>query len=696
MAKEIVTINLPDGKVITLESGRMAKQAGGAVIARMGDTMVLCTVCAGPEALGDFFPLTVEYREKAYAAGKIPGGYFKREAKPSDKEVLTCRIIDRPLRPMFPDGYKREVQVVCTVLSADELYDADTLAVIGASAAIGLSSLPFEDQVACVKVIGVSGKYIVNPTFEEIESADIELIIAGSATSICMVEGSAFEVPEEVMLAAIEAGHEAIKVIVKGQADLISKFEVKKDIFVAKEADADLAQKVEAIAKPILNKIFHTPMLKKAHYAAMKQVKEDVYTALVALSDTYTTRRGEINEAVETIQWRDMREMVLSEKLRIDGRGPADIRAITVETSVLPRSHGSALFQRGETQALVVCTLGTRTDEQRVETLQGETFKNYMLHYNFPGYSVGEAKRMNSVGRREVGHGFLAERALAPVLPTSESFPYTIRLVSDIMESHGSSSMASVCGGTLALMDAGVKIKSPVAGIAMGMVSDGTRFETLSDINGTEDHLGDMDFKVCGTENGLTSFQMDIKLRGLTMELMQRALKQAKEGRLHILGKMKEGLPAARDLNKFAPAILQKKIPSDKIKDLIGPGGKVIRGIQENTGATLNIDDSGNLTISAAHRGNAVMALKMVNELFAEAEVGKIYKGKVKGIATFGAFVEILPGKEGLVHISELAPNKVDRVEDVLSMGDEVEVKCIGVDPQGKIKLSRKQLLIPA
>jgi polyribonucleotide nucleotidyltransferase len=693
MAQQTVTITLPDGKTLTLESGRLAKQAGGAVVVRMGDTMVLCTVCAGPEALGDFFPLTVEYREKAYAAGKIPGGYFKREAKPSDKEVLTCRIIDRPLRPMFPEGYKREVQVVCTVLSSDEKYDADTLSVIGSSAAIGLSTLPFEDQVACVKVIGVEGKYIVNPTFEQIEIADIELVVAGTATSICMVEGSSFEVSEDVMVAAVLAGHEAIKIIVKGQQELISKFTVEKDIFVPKASDQDLFKKVEAIAKPVLNKIFHTPMLKKAHYAAMKQVKADV---LAALGDEYKDRKGEVNEAVEAIQWSDMREMVLSEKLRIDGRGPADIRDISIETSALPRSHGSAIFQRGETQALVVCTLGTKTDEQRIETLQGESYKNYMLHYNFPGFSVGEAKRMNSVGRREVGHGFLAERALAPVLPTHESFPYTIRLVSEIMESHGSSSMASVCGGSLALMDAGVKIKSPVAGIAMGMVSDGTRFETLSDINGTEDHLGDMDFKVCGTENGLTSFQMDIKLRGLTPELMQRALKQAKEGRLHILGKMKEALAGARDLNKFAPAILQKKIPSDKIKELIGPGGKVIRGIQENSGATLNVDDQGNLTISAAHRGNAVMALKMVNELFAEAEVGKIYKGKVKGIATFGAFVEILPGKEGLVHISELAPNKVDRVEDVLSMGDEVEVKCIGVDPQGKIKLSRKQLLLPA
>jgi polyribonucleotide nucleotidyltransferase len=432
-------------------------------------------------------------------------------------------------------------------------------------------------------------------------------------------------------------------------------------------------------------------MLKKAHYAVMGQIKKDV---VAALAEAHPGREAEIAKYLEDIQWRDMREMVLSEKRRIDGRGPADIRDIVIETQALPRAHGSAVFQRGETQALVVVTLGTKRDEQRVESLLGESFRNYMLHYNFPGFSVGEAKRLGATGRREVGHGFLAERALAPVLPTSESFPYTIRIVSDILESHGSSSMATVCGGTLSLMDAGVKIKAPVAGIAMGMVSDGERYVTLSDINGTEDHLGDMDFKICGTSEGITSFQMDIKLRGITAEMMQGALRQAREGRLHILGKMQEALPGPRELSKLAPAIIQRRIPPDKIKELIGPGGKVIRGIQENTGANIDVDDTGMVTISAPHRGNAVMALKMVNELFAEAEVGKVYKGKVKGIATFGAFVEILPGKEGLVHISELAPQRVEKVEDVLAMGDELEVKCIGVDPQGKIKLSRKALLL--
>ncbi len=694
MSKETVNITLADGKVISLESGRLAKQAGGSVLVRLGDTMVLCTVCAGPESKGDFFPLTVEYREKYYAAGKFPGGYIKREARPSDKETLTCRIIDRPLRPMFPEGYKREVQIVCTVISSDDQYDADTLALIGSSAAIGLSTLPFEEQIAAVKVIGSNdGTFIVNPTFEEIETADIELIVAGTASSINMVEGSAFEVSEELMLKAVLAGHEAIKTIVKGQQELISRFPVEKDAFSLPPKDEALFARVEAVAKPLLVAAFHKPMLKTEHYATMSKIKKET---VEALSAEFPEREGDIKACVEEIQWSEMREMVLSEKIRIDGRGPADIRQIDIDTQVLPRAHGSAVFQRGETQALVVCTLGTKTDEQRIDSLQGESFKNYMLHYNFPGFSVGEAKRMTSVGRREIGHGFLAERALAPVLPTGTSFPYTIRLVSDILESHGSSSMASVCGGSLALMDAGVKTKAPVAGIAMGMVSDGTRFETLSDINGTEDHLGDMDFKVCGTAKGLTSFQMDIKLRGLTTELMERALNQAKEGRLHILNKMNEAMSAPRDLSKLAPAILQKKIPADRIKDIIGPGGKIIRGIQSNTGANLNIDDEGNLTISAPHRGNALMALKMVDELFAEAEVGTVYQGKVKGITTFGAFVEILPGKEGLVHISELAFTRVEKVEDVLSMGDEIEVKCIGVDPQGKIKLSRKAMLVEA
>ncbi len=692
--KQTVSIPLPDGRSIILESGRMAKQAGGAVVARLGDTMVLCTVCAGEDKPADFFPLTVEYREKYYSAGKIPGGYFKREAKLSDREVLVCRMIDRPLRPMFPEGYTREVQIICNVISADDKNDAETIALVGASAALGLSHIPFEEQVAGVRVAGtLAGEFIINPTFEQLESADIELVIAGTATSVLMVEGHGFEIPEDLMVKAIIAGHDAIKNIVKGQEQLLSMFKVEKDVFALPALDAAVFARVEAIAQPLLKDLFHKDYLKKAYYAGLKVVKKQVHEAL----DTeFPEQLSEINKCFDDILWRDMREMVLSEKRRIDGRNPTEVRPIEIETQVLPRAHGSSLFQRGETQGLVVVTLGTKQDEQRIESLQGESFKNYMLHYNFPGFSVGEAKRLGAVGRREIGHGMLAERALAPVLPTSESFPYTIRIVSDILESHGSSSMASVCGGSLSLMDAGVKIKAPVAGIAMGMVSDGARYVTLSDINGTEDHLGDMDFKVCGTEKGITSFQMDIKLRGITSEMMSNALSQAKEGRLHILGKMNEALPAARELSKLAPAIIQKKIPSDKIKELIGPGGKVIRGIQETAGANIDVNDTGMVTISAPHRGNAMLALKMVNELFAEAEVGKIYKGKVKGIAAFGCFVEILPGKEGLVHISELAPQRVERVEDVVAMGDELEVKCIGVDPQGKIKLSRKALLVPA
>ncbi len=686
-----VSIPLPDGREITLESGRMAKQAHGAVLARLGDTMVLCTVVFGEDKPADFFPLTVEYREKFYAAGKIPGGFFKREAKLSDREVLVCRIIDRSLRPMFPEGFTREVQIACTVISADDQHDAETISLVGASAAIGLSELPFEEQVAGVRVIGsLDGDFIINPTFEQAEGADIDMVISGTATSVTMVEGSAFEVPEELMVKAILAGHEAIKAIVRGQEELIAQFPVTKMEFTAPERNADILKRVEAVSQPLLQDLFHQGYLKKAYYAGVKKVKAQVKETLAA---ELPEQEDEIGKCFEEILWRDMREMVLSEKRRIDGRGPTDVRPIEIQTGVLPRAHGSALFQRGETQGLVVTTLGTRRDEQRVESLQGESFKNYMLHYNFPSFSVGEAKRPGPTGRREIGHGFLAERALAPVLPTAESFPYTIRIVSDILESHGSSSMASVCGGSLSLMDAGVKIKAPVAGIAMGMVSDGSRYVTLSDINGTEDHLGDMDFKVCGTAQGITSFQMDIKLRGITAEMMTEALHQAKAGREHILGKMNEALPEARDLSKLAPAIIQRQIPVDKIKELIGPGGKIIRGMQESTGATIDVNDTGMVTISAPHRGNALLAQRMINELFAEAEVGKVYKGKVKGITTFGAFVEILPGKEGLVHISELDTQRVEKVEDVLAMGDELEVKCIGVDPTGKIKLSRKALL---
>ncbi len=690
MAAQSVKIELGEGKTITIESGKLAKQAAGSCVAQIGDTMVLSTVVSGGESAFDFFPLTVDYREKYYAAGKIPGGYIKREARPSDREILTSRIIDRPLRPMFPEGFSKEVQIAVNVLSADDTYDAESISVIASSVALGLSKIPFEEQVAAVKVVGHNGKFTVLPTFEEAETADIELIVAGSVGSVNMVEGSAWEVSEDTMVQAIMAGHDAIKKIIAAQNELIAKFDVVKDSFTPKSVNHELIKKIEAVILSKLRSSLREPKNKAAFYPAMSALKKEV---IEALAPQTPEEEKEMAACFAILEEREMREMILTDKIRIDGRATDKVREIEISHGYLPRAHGSAIFQRGETQALVVCTLGTRSDEQRIDSLQGETFKNYMLHYNFPGFSVGEIQKRQGTGRREIGHGNLAERSLLPVLPTAETFPYTIRIVSDILESHGSSSMASVCGGTLCLMDAGVKIKAPVAGIAMGLISEKDRVEILSDINGTEDHLGDMDFKICGTAKGITAFQMDIKMRGITPEFMLRALKQASDGRLHILEKMKEALPESKELSVWAPAIIQKKIPADRIKEIIGPGGKVIRGIQENSGAELNIDDKGNLTISAPHRGNCLMALKMVNELFAEAEVGKVYKGKVKSITSFGAFVEILPGKEGLVHISELSLERVPTVESVVSLGDEIEVKCIGVDPQGKIKLSKKALL---
>jgi len=686
-------ISIPVGsKSLDIQIGKLARQADGSAVVRYGETVVLATAVFSkePKENAEFFPLTVDYRENTYAAGRIPGGWFKREGRPTEKEILTSRLIDRPMRPLFPKGFNHETQIIAFVLSADGQNDPDVLAINGASVALTCSMIPFYTPVGAVRVGRIDGRFILNPTNAERDKSDIDLVVCGTDDALCMVEAGAKEVPEQDMIDAILFGHEAVRQIVGAQLQLQRRGGFEKPSWQAPEAyPPAFFSEVRKMWEEPMRAAMTLP--NKIHsYTEIKAVKK---AAVSMVPETDEAKRKQVQKAMDDLVKVLTRETIMGGK-RLDGRGFAAVRPISAEVGLLPRTHGSALFTRGETQALVTATLGTSDDAQIVEEYEGESENTFLLHYNFPPFSVGETKFMRGPSRRDIGHGNLARRALAPMLPSEEAFPYTVRVVSDILESNGSSSMATVCGGTLALMDAGVKIKSPVAGIAMGLVSDGTRFETLSDINGTEDHLGDMDFKVCGTEKGITSFQMDIKLRGLTPEIMQRALSQAKAGRLHILGKMKEALPAARELSKYAPSILQKKIPSDKIKDLIGPGGKVIRGIQDNSGATLNVDDQGNLTISAAHRGNAVMALKMVNELFAEAEVGKVYRGKVKGIATLGAFVEILPGKEGLVHISELAPTKVDRVEDVLSMGDEVEVKCIGVDPQGKIKLSRKQLLL--
>jgi polyribonucleotide nucleotidyltransferase len=690
LAKQEVSLELDNERSIRFETGRLAKQASGSAIVQLGDAVLLATVCYGPENPDqDFFPLTVEYKEKAYAAGKFPGGYIKREARPSEAEILSARLIDRPIRPMFPDGYNREVQLIITVLSADPTFDISHLGVSGASLAVGLSDLPFEEQVAAVRVAVVDGVSIVNPTYQQTEMADLDLLVAGTEHSVTMVEGGAWEVAEEVVVNAIMAGHKVIANMCRAQQQLVDMASKPKMEFVAKQPDAELVQKVRSLVQEKLHAAFHQDMVKTEHYPAMDAIQKEL---LETLGEEYAERASEVKAIFKDIERTEMRNMILNEGRRIDGRDTQTVRPIEIETKVLPSSHGSAVFQRGETQALVTCTLGTKSDEQRVESLQGEAFKNYMLHYNFPPFSVGEAKRVGSVSRREIGHGHLAERSLGPVLPHPDDFPYTIRIVSEILESNGSSSMASVCGGSLSLMDAGVPIKAPVAGIAMGLISDGERVQILSDITGTEDHLGDMDFKVTGTPEGITAFQMDIKIRGITPELMGQALDQARAGRLHILEKMTTlGLSGARvDISDKAPTILQTKVPTSKIREVIGPGGAVIKHIQSSTGSDVALDDDGNVTISAPNGRAGKAALRMVEEIIAEIEVGRIYKGKVKSIVNFGAFVEVMPGKEGLVHISEITNRRLERVEEELSLGDEITVKCIGVDPRGKVKLSMK------
>ncbi|MDR1760045.1 MAG: polyribonucleotide nucleotidyltransferase [Fibrobacter sp.] len=721
--EELVT--LPDGRTVRFETGRLAKQAAGSAVVHMGDAFVHSTVCFGPDKEADFFPLTVEYREKAYAAGRLPGGYNKREGgRPSDEETLSARVIDRPIRPMFPENFSREVQVIVQVLSADRKFAPDILGVSAASLSIGLSELPFEEQVAAVRVAVVEGKPVVFPSYEEINGSELDMVVAGTASSVCMVEGGAYEVSEETMIEAILAGHEVIKTLCAAQQKLVDRCakpkmelnakvtddSIQSLIKEKKELDAKIEEdKLTALESLIKEVIFeelyatlHTPMVKTEHYPAMaalekKAITEERVAALIGEDEKLLAKAKSIFRNLE----RDtMRTMILEEGVRIDGRKTTEVRPIEIQLGVLPRAPGSAIFQRGETQGLVVCTLGTKADEQRYENLQGEGSKNYMLHYNFPPFSVGEVKRLG-LSRREIGHGHLAERSLSAVLPFPEDFPYTIRIVSEIMESNGSSSMASVCGGALSLMDAGVPIKAPVAGVAMGLISEkgsvneGGKIAILTDITGTEDHLGDMDFKITGTAEGITAFQMDIKIKGITPQLMASALAQAKDGRLHILGKMSElGLAAPRpQLSEQAPTMIKMRIPTNKIRDVIGSGGSVIKGMQAQTGCQINIDDNGNIEIAAPNAKMGEICRRMIEELTAEPEPGRIYKGKVKTIQPFGAFVEILPGRDGLIHISELANHRVEKVEDVVQVGSEVTVLCLGVDPKGKIKLSMKALL---
>ena len=681
------------GRTLRLETGRIAKQADGSIWASYGDTVVLATAVASQTAKPgvDFLPLTVDYQEKAYAAGKIPGGYFKREGRPAEKEVLTSRLIDRPLRPLFPEGYYFETQVIASVLSADKTGSSDVIGITAASAALSVSNIPFNGPVAGVKIGRVNGQFVVNPDLEAMEKSELNLVVAGTADAVMMVEAGANELPEATMLEALELAHSEIKKIVAKISELAKKVGKTKRQIVVDPIDPTLAAGVKAlVAQPIRGAI----MIPNKS-ARQEKLDEVLANAVEKLKnpDVANSER-DIKRVFHGLEYTEVRNMILEKRSRADGRGPADIRPITCEVGALPRAHGSAIFTRGETQSLAVVTLGTTDDEQRIDALEGEYTRTFMLHYNFPPFSVGEARPLRSPGRREVGHGALAERALKPVIPAKETFPYTLRIVSEILESNGSSSMATVCGGTLAMMDAGVPIKEPVAGIAMGLIKEGDGVIILSDILGLEDHLGDMDFKVCGTKNGVTALQMDIKIGGITTALMREALDQAKAGRLHILGCMQKALSAPRTtMSAFAPRIYTMKVKQDKIREVIGPGGKTIRGIQADCGVKINIEDTGIVTIASVDGASLEKAKEMINRIVEEVEVGKTYLGTVRKIMDFGAFVEVLPGTDGLVHISQLAHHRVKAVSDEVKEGDQILVKVLEVDRQGKIRLSRKETM---
>ena len=688
-------VEMPVGPhTLSIETGRMAKQADGAALVRLGDTVVLATACAQkePRAGVDFLPLTVDYREGTYAGGKIPGGFFKREGRPNEKEILTSRMIDRPLRPLFPEGYACETQVVGLLLSADMENDSDTLSIIGASTALLLSDIPFERPVGAVRVGYWDGQCVINPTSTDIRTkSQLNLLVAGTDDAIVMVEGGADEVPEAVMVQALAEGHAAVRRIVSLQQELRSRVGKSKRPVARKESEPAFAAEVEAgMTEPLLAAM-RTPG-KLESYARMKRVKED-YLARIAEEDSQ--RRAAIGAVYDALREKLLRREIFEQGRRLDARRFDEVRAITSEVGVLPRTHGSALFTRGETQALVTVTLGTSEDSQIIDTVQeAEYRKRFMLHYNFPPFSVGEVKFLRGPGRREVGHGALAERALRHMLPPEESFPYTIRIVSDILESNGSSSMATVCGGTLALMDAGVPIKSPVAGVAMGLVMDGGRWRVLTDIAGEEDHYGDMDFKVAGTRTGITALQMDIKVSGVTPEIMAAALEQARQGRLQILDRMQEAIAQPRpDISAYAPRILTIRVPVDKIRDVIGPGGKMIRSIVERTGCKIDIEDDGRVSIASVDEAAARKAIAIIEELTATPELNKTYLGKVVRVVDFGAFVEILPGTDGLLHVSEMAHHRIRDVRTEVKEGDQVLVKVVSIDPSGKIRLSRKALL---
>lgn len=685
-----------EGRTIIIETGKLAKQADGAVTVRCGDSMVLVTACVAnePKEGIDFFPLTVDYVEKMFAAGRIPGGFFKREGRPTELATLTSRFIDRPIRPLFPEGFSNEVQVIATVLSADTENDTDVLAMLGASAALMISKAPFLGPIAGVRVGRVDGKLKCNPTPEEAEKCDIDLIIAGSRTAIVMVEGGADQVSEKEIIEAILYGHRSIQPLLDAQEELQKKAGVSKLEVIRAVMDPSLKLDVEKMATEKIAQALRIPE-KAKRGEALSAVKEEVKKAKVPEKDEEGISK-KVSSILEEISYVQMRKMVLEEKRRIDGRKFDEIRPISCEVGILPRAHGSALFTRGETQAVVATTLGSGDDAQIIDDLQGEWKRHFMLHYNFPPFSTGEIKFLRSPGRREVGHGALAERALSRMVPHVEKFPYAVRVVSEILESNGSSSMASVCGGTLSLMDAGVPIKAPVAGIAMGLVKEGDKVAILSDILGDEDHLGDMDFKVTGTAQGVTALQMDIKIGGVTEQILTTALEQARTGRLHILTKMNEALQSPRaEISPLAPRIHTMTIDKEKIGALIGPGGKNIRGIIDETGVKIEVDDNGTVNIYSSDGEAMKLAIERVEGYTAVPQVGKIYKGKVVKIADFGAFVQIMPNTDGLLHISEIDYQRVGQVRDVLNEGDEVDVKVIRIESDGKVALSRKETMPP-
>ena len=678
---------------LSIEIGKLATQADGAAYIRYGDTIVLVTACGAKEASANahFFPLTCDHKENFYAAGKIPGGFFKREGRPGEREVLTSRMIDRPIRPLFPEGYRNETQVIAMVLSADEDNDPSTLSILGASTALYLSVLPFTQPIAAVRVGLIDGTYVVNPTYAQLEESRMNLVVAGTAHGVTMVEAGADEVSEEVMIEAISLGHDSVKQIIEMEQELFDKVRPEKIEFQLPAVSEDIVSKVEGLIRDELEDALNTQKYDKlTSYAKVDNAKAKTIESFGEVEEETLTG---VKSAFSALKEKIFRDQILHNNTRPDRRSSDEIRPIWIETGVLPRTHGSAIFTRGETQALVTATLGTSNDAQRMDRLEGESFKRFLMHYNFPPFSVGEVRRMMGTSRREMGHGNLAERAILPMVPSEEEFPYTVRVVSEILESNGSSSMATVCGASLALMEAGVPIKRPVAGVAMGLVSEGEKYAVLSDIAGAEDHYGDMDFKVAGTREGITSLQMDIKITNVTFEIMSKAMQQAKGGRMHILDKMDTAIVSHKeDISPYAPRIHSLKIPVDKIRDVIGPGGKMIRSIVERTGVKIDVNDDGTVNVASSDGPSALKAIGIIEDLTATPEIGKTYLGKVVRIVDFGAFVEIFQGTDGLLHISEIAEHRIREVRDELNEGDQLMVKVIAMEGN-KVKLSRRAVL---